>query len=670
MGGAVYHRARAVGRPPSSLVMPFELDRFPVEGHFTLDLEGRVLTVDPEAAILLGVAPESIVGRPLPTVLDETRRAKSGGDGVAVTTSWLVNIDEHGALVLVREPRSPANSTSVLLQQRDELARIAQFMDGLLGELRTDDLERRMARQVATSLEATAALVISTSLDESGLRVSGTHGRPFASLAGRELRAPSADLPPSAALGEALGEELGLDRSLALVAAPLGTRHGRFLLVAVDPVHLRANPDARAEAADFLASVSNPCALALEEAALRRIVDAAERRKEIIRELSQAMARSLVPTDVWEAFAARIEGAIEHDVFALVLVEPDASASLWLAPSRGAASIASRAVDVAPASLVARAMAANFIVVAHDVGASENPGDKDLAALGCAAAAAVPLVAGAHAMGALVVGRRHAGVFSADELRLLELAASHLAPSLANARAFQDVSALHARVDRLSKAKDTMAALLVHDLRSPLSVALMNLDKLDRQSDNADLRRSTSVARRALSSATDQLTMLLDLAALEDDKLPCVRAPIELAAFVDHVVSPLGERLKAKGVRLKLSFDVQEFAADERLLRRALTNLVGNALEHVTEGGTVSVYVGDFGEGLRVAVDNDGPSVPPNLVPTLFTKYGRLSARREGYGLGLYFVKLASEAQGGHAFYESPAGGGARFGFTLARAPA
>jgi signal transduction histidine kinase len=164
--------------------------------------------------------------------------------------------------------------------------------------------------------------------------------------------------------------------------------------------------------------------------------------------------------------------------------------------------------------------------------------------------------------------------------------------------------------------------------------------------------------------------MLLELAALEDDKLPCVRAPIALAAFVDHVVSPLGERIKAKGVRLKLSFDVQEFAADERLLRRALTNLVGNALEHVTEGGTVSVYVGDFGAGLRVAVDNDGPSVPPNLVPTLFTKYGRLSARREGYGLGLYFVKLASEAHGGHAFYESPAGGGARFGFTLARAPA
>ncbi len=107
-------------------------------------------------------------------------------------------------------------------------------------------------------------------------------------------------------------------------------------------------------------------------------------------------------------------------------------------------------------------------------------------------------------------------------------------------------------------------------------------------------------------------------------------------------------------------------AADPRLPRRVLENVVGNARRFIDESGVIAVEVERVGDRAVVSISNDGPSIPPDLRARLFEKAtgedkGRQASTR---GLGLYFCKLVVEAHGGTIRVADPPTG-ARFEISL-----
>ena len=92
-------------------------------------------------------------------------------------------------------------------------------------------------------------------------------------------------------------------------------------------------------------------------------------------------------------------------------------------------------------------------------------------------------------------------------------------------------------------------------------------------------------------------------------------------------------------------------AADPALLRRALGNLVTNALRHTPSGGMVRVAVSAADPGWqRITVSDTGPGIPPELLPRvfdLFTQGAPVTQGRPGMGLGLTLVKEYVELHGG-----------------------
>lgn len=108
--------------------------------------------------------------------------------------------------------------------------------------------------------------------------------------------------------------------------------------------------------------------------------------------------------------------------------------------------------------------------------------------------------------------------------------------------------------------------------------------------------------------------------------------------------------------------------ADPARLSQVVQNLVGNAIQHTPPGTSVVVKLGKEhradGEWAVLDVHDEGPGIPGDLLPRLFTRHGA-GAESAGLGLGLYLARGIAEAHGGTLTVESELGNGTTFHLAL-----
>ncbi|MDB4931526.1 MAG: histidine kinase [Myxococcaceae bacterium] len=227
----------------------------------------------------------------------------------------------------------------------------------------------------------------------------------------------------------------------------------------------------------------------------------------------------------------------------------------------------------------------------------------------------------------------------------------------------EDIS-LRRSVERM---KETLAALLVHDLKNPLAVVAGNLGLL---SDDPGLA-ALPYAREALrdsEEATGRLHRmvlnLLDITRLETAGMALRRRDFRARDLLEAVVR--SGHLPAAQHRFEVEADpTLALCGDEDVLRRALDNLVDNARRYAR--GRVVLRARADGATVTFEVEDDGPGVPPEMRARVFDRYASGSAGRTNFGLGLTFVALAARAHGGAVEVDSGEGGGARFRLTVRR---
>lgn len=139
------------------------------------------------------------------------------------------------------------------------------------------------------------------------------------------------------------------------------------------------------------------------------------------------------------------------------------------------------------------------------------------------------------------------------------------------------------------------------------------------------------------------------------------REVLAMDALVRAVFDRLALPLERKGLHLKLNLEPGQVFGDRARLESAVENLASNALRYTPEGGAVSVRLERVGGWLRLAVDNDGPSLTTRELAHLFEPFYRGDAARSrttgGTGLGLAIVRTAAAAHGGTCWAENRAGG-------------
>jgi two-component system sensor histidine kinase/response regulator len=222
----------------------------------------------------------------------------------------------------------------------------------------------------------------------------------------------------------------------------------------------------------------------------------------------------------------------------------------------------------------------------------------------------------------------------------------------------------------LAALKDDLVSLIVHDLRNPLASVFGILHLVGDELTDPTVRADLDLALQSAVRLRDTLDDLLQVRLLEERRLPIQRQLAQVREVIGDAIGSVAGAARDRGVELKVETGPEVLVPmDRRLMRRALENLMVNAVKYSPSGARVEVGWRRVAEGLEMSVSDRGAGIPPPLRDRLFEKFGGVAAhktnQRRGYGLGLYQVRLVADAHGGTVRAGDREGGGTTFAVVL-----
>jgi two-component system OmpR family sensor kinase len=227
-------------------------------------------------------------------------------------------------------------------------------------------------------------------------------------------------------------------------------------------------------------------------------------------------------------------------------------------------------------------------------------------------------------------------------------------------------------LDRLGSALSTQRRFMAdasHELRTPVSIMRTAADVTLSQPvrDEGEYREALSAVSQQSSRLTRLVDDMLVLARADGGGYPMVVASVDMAALVHECVCELGARAEDKGITVRTSLEPVTLKGDGALLRRMLSNLLGNALTYTPRGGSVDVSLAKAEDGVVLRVADTGPGIPPEDRDRVFERFVRLDPARGagGAGLGLAIARWVAEAHGGGVRIVSSGSDGSIFAANL-----
>lgn len=269
--------------------------------------------------------------------------------------------------------------------------------------------------------------------------------------------------------------------------------------------------------------------------------------------------------------------------------------------------------------------------------------------------------------------------FQVDEVRAR--IAAHLRVSLLQKQLEQSnetLAAANADLRRLETLRDNLFNMLVHDMRSPLTVvsaALEIIEQSDAPTLSEDSRDLLANARGSVTALIGMVNSVLDVSRMEAGCMPVKLECCDLAGVAEEVRTQLALLRGARRVEISTADPVVPALADRDLAGRVIQNLLGNAIKFTKdEGGIIRIEIRPAAGAVRVSVIDNGVGISAEHQEKIFEKFVQVAPTegpmRRSTGLGLTFCKLAVEAQGGRIGVASATGAGSTFWFELPRYPA
>ncbi|TPQ28032.1 heavy metal sensor histidine kinase [Cupriavidus pinatubonensis] len=231
----------------------------------------------------------------------------------------------------------------------------------------------------------------------------------------------------------------------------------------------------------------------------------------------------------------------------------------------------------------------------------------------------------------------------------------------------RELNGMLARLQDSFSRLSAFSADLAHDFRTPISNLVGQTEVTLAQS------RSVAEYEALLESNLEEYERLsrmienmLFLARADHAQVAMGVRGLDARAELDKVAEYFEAVAADRNVRLSVAGDAS-IHADQTLLRRAVTNLLDNALRHAPAGSTVRVdvarragEVGEAGDGTCIRVVNAGPAIAPEVLPHIFGRFYRADPSRRNSaastGLGLAIVDSIMRLHGGRALVSSSDG--------------
>lgn len=229
------------------------------------------------------------------------------------------------------------------------------------------------------------------------------------------------------------------------------------------------------------------------------------------------------------------------------------------------------------------------------------------------------------------------------------------------------------RIEELMQAQRSLLHSVSHELRTPIARLEFGLELLDARARDPDLGKRIAAMHGDLSELNALVNELLDMSKL-DSARSLQAATVRLDALLRDCCEtlPPSPHTVACALDDALRDPPATIEADARLLARALGNLLRNAQKYAA--GRIVLSARRAAGAIEIAVDDDGPGIPPDERERVFDPFYRLDRSRDratgGFGLGLSIARKAVHLHGGTLRAEASDLGGARFVVMLPLAPA
>jgi signal transduction histidine kinase len=272
---------------------------------------------------------------------------------------------------------------------------------------------------------------------------------------------------------------------------------------------------------------------------------------------------------------------------------------------------------------------------------------------------ALPMQLHEQLLGVIYVFRYvDAGGFSDRDLHVLDVFARQAAGALQQGRATAEMLAEKTRLEEM---QSTFVSIVSHELQTPVAIIKSYAATLARE-DAAWSPETIQRVARNIEEECDRLhrliTDLLDLSRIQAGRVAMRVGSVDLAQISTEIVDQLGPRAARHSLRSSFPPNFPIIRGDADQLRRALFNLVQNAIKYSPNGGEVLIAGEVLGSSsVIVRVIDHGIGIAPGEEERIFERFhrsdNRLSRSTAGVGLGLYITRSIVEGHGGRIWADS-----------------
>lgn len=287
----------------------------------------------------------------------------------------------------------------------------------------------------------------------------------------------------------------------------------------------------------------------------------------------------------------------------------------------------------------------------------------------------IPLVSEREVLGTINFIKNATQDYDYGDLRLCNLLSFQIAAAFKNAQLFESLELAHLELRKAENLREDLINIIVHDLRNPLNVMLNSLEMAKLFSSNEVNAKQTKwfgSAEKAGKRMVNMIDDLLDVSRTDGKKLVLNLKPTKIENILNDKIDfyhSQAER-EQKTLSLRPNSHLPQIIADERIVRRILDNLIGNAFKYTSKGGKIELSTNLSNDFVEISISDDGQGIPKKYHEKIFDKFAQVldennQPLRKGNGLGLAFCKLAAETHNGKIRVHSEINEGSSFVLSL-----
>jgi PAS domain S-box-containing protein len=228
------------------------------------------------------------------------------------------------------------------------------------------------------------------------------------------------------------------------------------------------------------------------------------------------------------------------------------------------------------------------------------------------------------------------------------------------------------RLEELNKCKDEFMVMASHELKTPLTVIMANLDILKLMMGEDSKTDFVSKTLSQVHKLSDLITNLLDVSKIQSGKLELNARRFDINVLIRDIAGYLQQTTKLHQIIYKDHHEEWMVQADRERIEQVIINLTGNAIKYMPAPGDIIIEARHEKGFLIVSIRDEGIGVAEKDMDHIFLRFYRGSGSASsfsGSGVGLYISSEIIKAHGGRIWAHSEMGKGSVFYFSIPFAP-